>query len=120
MLRLAKQHCDQLLVNLVVFSEEDSQRPDCRSRRRQRRAGRFRAPHSRKAEELCKGVEQRLLADGFRQHRIDDAGGAFREAVRPADEAITIFVSARPADARIRWASASPERPGIIWSMITR
>ncbi len=81
MLRLAKQHRDQLLVDFVVFCEQDSQRPSCRSWSRQRRARRFRAPHSRKAEKLCKGVEQGLLADRFRQHRIDNGGGDFREAV---------------------------------------
>jgi hypothetical protein len=39
---------------------------------------------------------------------------------RPADDAITIFVSARPGVPRIRSANASPQRPGITWSTITR
>jgi hypothetical protein len=68
-------------VFLVVFCKQDSQRPSGRSWRRQRRPGRFGAPRPRRAEKLSEGVEQRLLADGFRQHRIDHPGGAFREAV---------------------------------------
>ena len=33
---------------------------------------------------------------------------------RPAEEAMTILVSARPSAARMCWANASPETPGII------
>ena len=41
------------------------------------------AARADKAEQLRKGVEQRLLADRLGQHRIDQSRGAVRQAVPP-------------------------------------
>ena len=95
---LAKQHRDQLLVDLVVFGEKDSQqtgRPVAAGGSGARR--RFRAPHarqSRTAVQRRRAATARGPAWSAPHRSIPEVPSA--RPCRPADEAMTILVSARP------------------------
>ncbi len=77
----AQHHRDELLVDLVVLGEQDSQRSSDDFRERRGYGCRCGARRAHKTEQLRKGIEQRLLANRLGQHRIDHSGGVFREAM---------------------------------------